>query len=67
MGDRVSIPQLPNYAQNMSAVTVATDVAFQVGCGLAGKGHTHLLKVPDSFNKYAEVHGNTEAPHSRSS
>lgn len=66
MGDKVSTPQLPNYTQNISAVSVATYAAFQVGCGLAGEDQKNLQKVPDLFNKYSEINGNTEAPHSRS-
>lgn len=66
MGDSVSFLHLPNCTQNISAVSVASYAAFQVGYGLAGKDHTNLQKVPDLFNKYTEINGNTEAPHSRS-
>lgn len=66
VADDVSIPQLPNHAQNISTVSVATCTAFQVGYRLAGKDHTKLHKVPDLFSEYAEINGNTVAPHSRS-
>lgn len=43
-------------------VSVATCTAFQVVYRLAGKDHTKLQKVPDLFNEYAEINGNTGSP-----
>jgi len=34
--------------------------------GMSGKDHRKLQKVPDFFNRYAEMNGNATAPHSRS-
>lgn len=54
-----SIPQLPNYAQDLSAVCVATYTAFQADYGLARKDHLNLQKALSLFNKCAEINRNT--------
>lgn len=47
--------QVPNEAQNLSAISVAVYAALQVGCGLARKYHRNLQKVPDLFKSMLKL------------